>query len=136
MKIDFGADTLGDDAPASGARRTIQIVSMPGQCEIQVEPLAGGPNPFAKAQGNVQGSLVFRVTNTFTTIDLANQFIIAEYARIGVTADLIWSRATTLFTFASAILRSTQPVWGPQDSGGVKVVQEYNFFIRTVSLTA
>jgi hypothetical protein len=129
MKLTFATVVIGDDAPASGARRTIVVNQIGGAAVVQTEPLAGGANPFNKSRNNVSGSLAFTVTNTFADVDDANEFIVAEYNRTGTQGDLVWERAATLFTFDDAVLQSVTCT-----PFGVTVFVQYTFVITTVTL--
>jgi hypothetical protein len=128
MKLEFGSDTLGDDAATP--RRTIAVNSLAGEALVQRTALAGGANPFLKGRGNVSGRLAFTVTNVFASYDLANAFIPAEYARLGVQDDLVWTRATDLFTFDEAVLAAVN-----FQLFGVTVYATYTFEVTTVTLT-
>lgn len=128
MKLTFNSVVIGDDAPATGSRRTITINSIGGVATVQKEALAGGANPFQKARGNVSGQLVLTVANTFASVDLCNEFIVEEYARINTQASLVWERAATLFTFSNAILSGVSC-----NLMGVTVFVQYTFEITTIT---
>lgn len=129
MKLTFNSAVIGDDAPAAGERRTIQVLNLSGASLVQGTPLAGGAHPSVIARGNVSGQVSFAVNNTFASVDLANAFLPAEYARLNTQADLIWQRASDLFTFPNAVL--SQIGFALQ---GVKVTVQYTFTITSVTI--
>ncbi len=122
--------TLGDDVGASGPRKTIQVESLTGECEMQEDRLAFAEHPALRSGGNVAGDLTVVVTQSFADLDAASVFLLTEYGRIGQRGDLAWARAGTLFRFRRALLRHVEPV----EINGVKIRQRYIWRIGAMEI--
>jgi hypothetical protein len=130
MKLDWTPTggslvTLGDDS----VKKTIVVESIGGAAQVQTAAFFRGANPALYARGNVAGQFIFVVTQTFATQDLAGAFIKTEYARLNQQGSLVWTRSSTIFTMAGAVLKAVAPA----EINGVKIRMRYTFDITTLT---
>jgi hypothetical protein len=119
--------TLGDDA----SKFAIVVEKLGGSCLAQIEPLAGGANPALFARANVGGELVFRSSKTYANYHATFAQFQTEYGRLNQQGTMVLTEGTITLTFANAILKTVERMFGGQHSGAHMAIR-YTFAITTI----
>lgn len=134
MKIDWTPSggalvTLGDDAPAAGARTATKLEELGGEALEQLDPLAFADFVSRLMRGNVQGDCVFTARKSHADVDTAAAYFKAEYSRQGQKGSLVLTFGATTMTMANATCRAVRVVL----PDGVHWILRYKFGITTIT---